>query len=106
LKITGKIVVWPANLDSTKSRTEGRKISKGLAIQTPRLEEMSEAAKRLSSGAEAEFVPGKSRPNLWWEKSGYAILAKKGSRISFTRELASEIKKIRATKAEQDSHKR
>jgi signal recognition particle subunit SRP19 len=104
LKITGKIVVWPANLDSTKSRTEGRKISKGLAIQTPKLEEMNEAAKRLS--IEAEFVPGKSRPNLWWEKSGYAILAKNGSRTSFTHELASEIKKIRAARAEQDSHKR
>jgi signal recognition particle subunit SRP19 len=104
LKITGKIVVWPANLDSTKSRAEGRKIAKGSAIQTPRLEEMDEAAKRLSK--EAELVPGKSRPNLWWEKSGYAILAKKGSKTSFTRELASEIKKTRAARAEQDSHKR
>ena len=104
MKITGKIVVWPTNLDSTKSRAQGRKVSKGLAIQTPRLEEIHEAAKRLS--IETELVPGKSRPNLWWEKGGYAILAKKGSKTSFTRELASEIKKIRAARAEQDSHKR
>jgi signal recognition particle subunit SRP19 len=103
LKISGKIVVWPANLDSTKSRVEGRKIPKGLAIQAPRLEEISETAKRLS--LEVELVQGKSRPNLWWERSGYTILAKNRSKNETLRALAVEIKKLRAAKVEQEAHK-
>jgi signal recognition particle subunit SRP19 len=103
LKISGKIVVWPANLDSTKSRVEGRKIPKGLAIQAPRLEEIDEAAKRLS--LEVELVHGKSRPDLWWDKSGYTILAKNRSKIGALRALAGEIKKARAAKSEQEERK-
>jgi signal recognition particle subunit SRP19 len=100
LKISGKIIVWPVNLDSTKSRTEGRKVPKGLAIQTPRLEEINEAAKRLS--LQAELIPGKSRPILWWEKGGYAIITKKSTKTSLFRELAGEIKKMRTARAEQE----
>jgi signal recognition particle subunit SRP19 len=99
----GKIVVWPANLDSTKSRIEGRKVVKGLAIQAPRLEEINEAAKRLS--LEAELAPGKSRPRSWSEKGGYVILARKGTKTSVFRALAGEIKKIRAANAEQEERK-
>jgi len=99
LKLRGKIVVWPANLDSTKSRIEGRKIPKGSAIQTPRLEEINEAAKRLS--LDVDISAGKSRPRSWWEKGGYAIIAKKETRGSLLRALAAEIRKARAAKTEQ-----
>lgn len=100
MKSPGKIVVWPANFDSAKSRIEGRKVAKGLAIQAPRLEEINEAAIRLS--LEAELVPGKSRPSSWWEKAGYAIVAKKGAKTSVFRALAGDIRKIRAAKLEKE----
>jgi signal recognition particle subunit SRP19 len=104
LKKPGKVVVWPVNLDSTKSRIEGRKVPKGLSVQTPRLEEINEAANRLS--LEAELTPGKSRPSLWWEKGGYAILPRKGTRTSLLRALAGDIKKIRIAKTEREEHNR
>jgi signal recognition particle subunit SRP19 len=100
LKIPGKIIVWPANLDSAKSRIEGRKVAKGLAIQAPRLEEINQAAKRLS--LETELAAGKSRPRSWWEKGGYAILTWDGPKASVLRALAGEIRKIRVAKAEQE----
>jgi signal recognition particle subunit SRP19 len=96
LKLHGKVVVWPANLDSSKSRKEGRKLAKGLAIQAPRLEELHEAARRLAM--EAEPTPGKSRPGIWWERGGYLTFPKKDSRTSLLRSLAGEVKRIRAAK--------
>jgi signal recognition particle subunit SRP19 len=104
LKISGRIIVWPANLDSVKSRTEGRKVAKGLAIPAPRLDEINEAAKRLF--LEAELVPGKSRPSFWWEKGGYVILSKKGPKASVLRSLGGEMKKTRAARGEDKDHRR
>jgi signal recognition particle subunit SRP19 len=97
------VIVWPANLDSVRSRTEGRKVGKALAIAAPRLDEIDEAAKRLQ--LEAELVQVKSRPNSWWEKEGYAILGKKGTKTSLLRSLAGEIRKTRASEDENKKHR-
>jgi len=96
MKLQEKIIVWPANLDSSKSRCEGRKIPKGIALQAPRLEEIREAAARLS--LEVEVVPAKSRPRTWWEKAGYVILPRKQAKVAVVRALANEIRKIRSAK--------
>jgi signal recognition particle subunit SRP19 len=104
LKLQGKIIVWPANLDSSKSRKEGRKLTKAAALQAPRLEEINEAANRLS--LEAEIEPGKSRPGAWWEKDGYLILPMKGERPHLLHSLSSEIRKMRAAKASQEKERK
>lgn len=96
MKLQGKVVIWPANLDSTKSRKEGRKLTKAYAIQMPRLDEIGEATKRLS--LDIELVPRKSRPANWWEKTGYMIIPKKATRTQLLRALASEIKTTRGAK--------
>jgi len=96
LKLDGKILVWPANIDSSKSRLEGRKIPKGQSVQAPRIDELAEAARRLS--IEAEVTPQKSRPRNWWEKSGYITIPKKSPKTELLRSLSSEIRKIRASK--------
>jgi signal recognition particle subunit SRP19 len=98
LKLQAKRVVWPANLDSTKSRKDGRKLPKGSSVQTPRLDEMNEAAKRLQ--LEVEVVPTKSRPRTWWEKGGYLILPKEKTKTQLLRSLASEVRKHRSQKSE------
>jgi signal recognition particle subunit SRP19 len=104
LKISGRIIVWPANLDSSKSRSEGRKVAKGSGIPAPRLDEINEAAKRLS--LEAELMPRKSRPRSSWEKGGYAILAKNEPKTSLLRSLAGELKKSRAAADKDEDHRR
>ncbi|MGA2626099.1 MAG: signal recognition particle subunit SRP19/SEC65 family protein [Candidatus Bathyarchaeia archaeon] len=96
MKLHGKAVIWPANLDSTKSRKGGRKLAKGPALQTPRLEELRDAANQLS--IEHEVVTGKSRPSNWWEKGGYLIVPKSTPESKLLRSLASEIRKQRAAK--------
>jgi signal recognition particle subunit SRP19 len=100
LKLRGKNVIWPANLDSTKSRKHGRKLAKSYAVQTPRLDEMNDAAKRLSLAV--EVVPGKSKPSVWWEKGGYLIVPKNDTKTVILRGLATEVRKIRAARTSQE----
>ena len=102
MKLDGKMVVWPANLDSTKSRLEGRKIPKSACVQTPRIDELTEAARRLS--IETEIAQHKSRPRTWWEKTGYLTL-KRTSKNELLRSLAAEIRRIRASRTDEKTKK-
>ena len=43
MKDKGKLVIWPAYIDQTKSRSSGRIISRKNAIKEPRLNEIKEA---------------------------------------------------------------
>ena len=96
MKLHGKMVIWPANLDSTKTRRTGRKLTKTHAVQSPRLEELREAATTLS--IEHELTSGKSRPNTWWEKGGYLIITKTTRKSELLRSLATEVRKQRSMK--------
>ena len=96
MKLHGKMVIWPSNLDTTKTRRLGRKLPKGQSVQSPRLEELSEAAKALL--LEHEIVTGKSRPPSWWEKGGYLIVTKSTPKSNPLRSMASEVRKLRVAR--------
>jgi signal recognition particle subunit SRP19 len=97
LKQNGKMVIWPAALDSTKSRSQGRCLAKLQAIQAPRVDELENAAKKLSYDPQPS--PHSALPSHWWEKTGY-ILVKRGDkpRSKVLKDLAAEIRKIRGSK--------
>jgi signal recognition particle subunit SRP19 len=97
------MLVWPASIDSSKSRLEGRKIPKSQGIQTPRIDELIEAARRLS--IETEAIPQKSRPRTWWEKTGYILIPKGKPRAQVLRSLSAEIRKMRAAKTDEKERK-
>lgn len=63
-----KAVIWPVYIDSKKTKHEGRKISLEHAISTPKLREISRAAKKL--GLNPEVEKNKSYTRSWWETSG------------------------------------
>ena len=65
-------------------------------MQAPRIDELAEAARRLS--VEAEVTSQKSRPRNWWERTGYLTISKKSSKTELLRSLASEVRKLRAAK--------
>ena len=97
MKQNGKMVVWSAALDSTKSRSQGRCLAKSQAIQAPRVDELENAAKKLSYDPQPS--PHSALPSHWWEKTGY-ILVTRGdkARSKVLRDLAAEIRKIRGSK--------
>jgi signal recognition particle subunit SRP19 len=61
-------VIWPAYLDSSKSRSEGRRIPRDVAVDSPSAAEVANAAKQV--GYEPEYEPQKQYPRTWWENRG------------------------------------
>lgn len=94
MRIPGRIVVWPAYLDSRKPRSRGRKIPKGAAVEAPRIEEVAEAARRLNLNP--EVVHEASLPHTWWVKTGYVVVDRAGGgRTSLLKALAAQISSMR-----------
>lgn len=69
-----KATIWPAYIDSKKTKHEGRKVSLEHAISTPKLREISRAAKKL--GLNPEVEKNKSYSKSWWESSGRVTVDK------------------------------
>lgn len=88
-----KIVLWPLYFDSTKSRIEGRKAPKGVAIPSPKLDEIREAVEQL--GLRYEIVPDASYPKLSWQKSGKLVVSKVNSKSQMIKEIGRQLLAVR-----------
>ncbi len=88
-----KILLWPAYFDSNKTRLQGRRVPKSLAIASPKLEEMQNAAKRI--GLQSEVVLDVKYPKNPWQKTGYILIPKKGSKTKIIRKIAEELANMR-----------
>ena len=94
-----KIIIWPSYFDSTRSRIEGRRISKSLAVATPRIAEVKEAAEKL--GLACELVPDAGYSKTPWLKTGMLLVEKKESKNQTMSMIAKQLLRIRsATKVE------
>jgi len=69
-------VVWPANINSSRSRKEGRRVKRSLALDCPKLSEIFDSAKNL--GMNPQIVERAGRPSNWWDKTGYVIVDRAG----------------------------
>jgi signal recognition particle subunit SRP19 len=88
-----EVVIWPAYIDSEKSRAEGRKISVKKAAASPRLSEIEAAAKKL--GYHPQTEKEKAYPKTWWDKTGLVRVEKIKSKTLILKEISAEIKKKR-----------
>ncbi len=88
-----KIILWPAYFDSGKTRLEGRRVAKTLAVQNPRMTEIELAATKL--GLEHELVPEKGYPRTPWAKPGTLLIEKKGSKEQVIASIAKQLQKTR-----------
>ena len=96
MKEKGKYVIWPSYLDSTKTRKEGRRVSKKIAVESPKLQEIEEAAKIL--GLTPTINPDATYPRARWEKKGYALIDKKNSKLSDLKKIAEKINDLRKSR--------
>jgi signal recognition particle subunit SRP19 len=69
-----RAIIWPAYIDSRKTKREGRRIPQKNAVNSPKLREISNAAGKL--GLNPEVENGKSYSKSWWESSGRVIVDK------------------------------
>jgi signal recognition particle subunit SRP19 len=93
MKDKGKLVIWPVYIDQTKSRSNGRIISRKSSVKEPRLNEIKEAA--LEMGLNPEVEPEKAYPKTWWEVSGRVLIDNKGPKSVIAKQISAGIKKIR-----------
>jgi len=84
-----KILLWPAYFDSNKTRLQGRRVPKSLAITSPKLEEIQNATKSI--GLQSEVVFDVKYPKTPWQKTGYVLIPKKGLKTQIIRKIAKEL---------------
>jgi len=97
LKQRGKIIVWLANVDSSKSRREGRKLPRASCIEMPKLAELEDAARAL--GLESTSAINAARPSKPWERTGFIMMDRKSRTRNFIlKSLVETINRSRRTK--------
>ncbi|NIR87266.1 signal recognition particle protein Srp19 [Candidatus Bathyarchaeota archaeon] len=88
-----KFVLWPIYFDSTKTRLEGRRVPKSLAVPTPKLKELQKAVEQI--GLQPEVFTDAGYPSSSWQKIGLIVVPKKGSKTQILRKVAEELFKAR-----------
>jgi signal recognition particle subunit SRP19 len=89
-----KAIIWPAYFDQSKSRSEGRRVPKNSAVPSPKIDEVTEAVRRL--GLEHEVRPEVGYPKTPWLKTGMIMVEKKGAKEQIIKKIAKQLLKIRS----------
>ena len=84
MKRPGFLIVWPAHLDSSRTRGQGRRLPVSRAVKQPSMKEVWQAAMSLGYSPESkEKAALSSSP---WEKTGYVTIKKTGQQQAGERE--------------------
>jgi len=89
-----KAIIWPAYFDQTKTRKNGRRVPKNLAVQSPKIVELEDAARKL--GLKNEVVATSGYPKTPWAKTGMLLVEKKGSKEQVINRIAKQLLKARS----------
>ncbi len=92
MKEEDRQVFWLDYFDSTLSRSEGRRVPISMAVRSPKLEELLEAAKSLGLEAEAFEARHPKRPR---RASGYISVRKAGKKQELLRKIAKALSQVR-----------
>lgn len=88
-----KVIIWPVYFDANKTRLEGRRVPKNIAVPSPKITEIEEAATKLR--IENELVPDKGYPKSPWHRPGMLLSEKKDSKEQVLKQIAKQILKDR-----------
>ena len=87
------VVLYPAYFDLRRSREEGRRVPKGLAVEAPTVEEIEKAAKAL--GLQPKVEADKAYPGSHWKRDGRVLVRADYFKTSIVRKVAERIKAAR-----------
>ena len=87
------IVLYPAYFDLKRSRQEGRRVPKSLAVDGPTAEEIEKAAKAL--GLSPKVEPDTAFPSSHWRKEGRVLVKAEYYKTSVIKKVAERIKGAR-----------
>lgn len=90
-----KIIIWPVYFDSAKTRKDGRRVPKNLAVPFPKISEIKEAAEKL--GLENELVLDAGYPKMPWQKTGMLLVKKNEAKDQIVRKIAKQLLQVRSS---------
>ncbi|MCX8154192.1 MAG: signal recognition particle protein Srp19 [Candidatus Bathyarchaeota archaeon] len=94
-----KFIIWPAYFDQTKTRKEGRRVPKALAVPNPKIADVSEAAAK--AGLKHEVSAEAAYPKTPWLQTGLIMIEKKGPKEQVILKVAKQLLKMRNEKPKQ-----
>ncbi|MEM2118805.1 MAG: signal recognition particle subunit SRP19/SEC65 family protein [Candidatus Bathyarchaeia archaeon] len=89
-----KVIIWPAYFDAAKSRKNGRKVPKNIAVSVPKAMEIKEAADKLH--LKAELLLETSYPKTPWVKTGMVLVEKTEPKSRIVLKIAKQLQKNRS----------
>lgn len=89
-----KVIIWPVYFDSSKTRKNGRRVAKSLAVNQPKIDEVTTAVKNLGLKHEVTLEVG--YPKKPWLKAGMVLVEKTGSKEQVIRKIANQLSKTRS----------
>jgi len=94
LKKRNTWVIYPEYFDKDLTRSEGRRIPKKYAVNTPNIDEISNILKNFDIPNMKE--DHKAYPSTWYEKNGRLIINKQSmSKQRFLKQLGKQLNKER-----------
>ncbi|SRR5712692_3750825 len=93
MKRPGFLIVWPFQIDSSRTRGQGRRLPVSRAVKQPSLKEVWQASMTL--GYSPQTTEKAALPKSPWEKSGFVLVKKAGPRPVVLKAIAGEIVKTR-----------
>jgi signal recognition particle subunit SRP19 len=90
-----KVILWPTYFDSLRTRGEGRRVPKNLAVPSPRISELKDAADK--GHFDCELIMDAAFPGMPSSKSGMILVRKRQSKEEIIKEIAKQLVKVRNT---------
>jgi signal recognition particle subunit SRP19 len=87
-----KFIIWPAYFDQSITRKDGRRVSKGLGLSHPSIDEVALAVQKL--GLKHEVVADAGYPKTPWVKTGMILVEKQGSKEQVIQGIAGKLSRI------------
>ncbi len=91
MRSKGKIVLWPVYFDIAVSWAKGRRVSKDMAIRTPKTEDIVKAA--VAAGLKAELQPNMSHPRFPFSRTGYVLVEAKEPKEKVIKQVAAKLQR-------------
>jgi signal recognition particle subunit SRP19 len=92
-----KAIIWPIYFDVNRTRKDGRRVSKTLAVQLPKIDEVKMAADRL--GLRSEVRLEAHFPKRPWAKTGMLLVEKKEAKEKIIQKIAKQLVRIKNVQA-------
>lgn len=88
-----KAIIWPIYFDTSKTRKEGRRVPKNMAVPSPKIVELKEASDKI--GLKNEIKPEAHFPKTHWAKSGMLLVEKNEPKEKIIQKIAKQLVRIR-----------